>query len=301
MPRALVAFALIFTLSLTANAQYPSNPVKPTTEKERIAAVEKRQELQASSSYQGIEATNIGPTIMSGRVVDMAIDPDDTKHFFVAYATGGVWETKNNGQSFTPVFDDNGYTIHCGALAVNWVEKILYVGTGEANSSRSSYAGFGIFKCNFSINDPQVWQLWENLGLTATQHISRIILHPTDNRTLYVAAMGSLFSPNKDRGVYKTIDGGKTWKQVLYIDENTSAVDLEIDPKNPNRLYAAMWQKTRRAWNFWEGGKNSGVHISEDGGETWSKPGGFPAGKNIGRIGLSVSGATIYALIDNQE
>ena len=301
MPRALVVFALIFTLSITANAQYPSNPVKPTTEKERIAAVEKRQELQASSSYRGIEATNIGPSIMSGRVVDMAIDPDDTKHFFVAYATGGVWETKNNGQSFTPVFDDNGYTIHCGALAVNWVQKILYVGTGEANSSRSSYAGFGIFKCDFSIDDPQVWQLWENLGLTATQHISRIILHPTDNRILYVATMGSLFSPNKDRGVYKTIDGGKTWKQVLYIDENTSAVDLEIDPKNPNRLYAAMWQKTRRAWNFWEGGKNSGVHISEDGGETWTKSGGFPAGENIGRIGLSVSGATIYALIDNQE
>jgi len=282
-------------------AQYPSNPVKPTNEKERLDAVQQREELQKKSSYLGIEATNIGPTIMSGRVVDMAIDPYDTKHFFVAYATGGVWETKNNGQSFTSVFDDNGYTIHCGALAVNWVEKVIYVGTGEANSSRSSYAGFGVFKCDFSINDPQVWKFWECLGLTATQHISRIILHPTKTNIIYVASMGSLFSPNKERGIYKTIDGGKTWKQTLFVDENTSAIDLEIDPTNSNRLYAAMWQKERRAWNFWEGGKNSGVHISEDGGDTWNKSASFPSGENIGRIGLSASGNSIYALLDNQE
>jgi photosystem II stability/assembly factor-like uncharacterized protein len=301
MLKQLIAFTLLLLLGIKTNAQYPTNPVKPTPEKDRLDAVEQRAKLQASSSYLGIEATNIGPTIMSGRVVDMAIDPYDTKHFFVAYATGGVWETKNNGQSFTSVFDENGYTIHCGALAVNWVEKIIYVGTGEANSSRSSYAGFGVFKCDFSINDPQVWKFWEHLGLAATQHISRIILHPKDDKIIYVAAMGNLFSPNKGRGVYKTIDGGNTWKQVLFIDENTSAVDLEIDPTNSNRLYAAMWQKGRRAWNFWEGGVNSGVHISEDGGETWHKSATFPSSEKIGRIGLAVSGNTIYTLIDNQE
>ncbi|MDB4107778.1 glycosyl hydrolase, partial [Bacteroidia bacterium] len=300
MLRQLMAFVLLLLLSIASNAQYPTNPVKPSSEKERLAAVERRAELQTTSSYLGIEATSIGPTIMSGRVVDMAIDQYDTRHFFVAYATGGVWETKNNGQSFIPVFDANKYTIHCGALAVNWIEKIIYVGTGEANSSRSSYPGYGVFKCDFSIADPQLWKNWENIGLASTQHISRIVLSPTDNKTIYVATMGSLFSPNKDRGVYKTIDGGNTWKQTLYIDNNTSAVDLEIDPKNPKRLYAAMWQKSRRAWNLWEGGLNSGVHISEDGGETWTKSKGFPTSKNIGRIGLSVSGNTIYALIDNQ-
>ena len=175
------------------------------------------------------------------------------------------------------------------------------MGTGEANSSRSSYAGFGVFKCDFSINDPQVWKFWEYLGLAATQHISRIILHPTKSNVIYVASMGSLFSPNKERGIYKTIDGGKTWKQTLFVDENTSAIDLELDPINSNRLYAAMWQKGRRAWNFWEGGKNSGVHISEDGGDSWSKSASFPSGENIGRIGLSASGNSIYALLDNQE
>lgn len=301
MLKHLLALTLLIAIGIDASAQYPSNPVKPTTEKDRLAAIEQRAKLQATSAYLGIEATNIGPTIMSGRVVDMAIDPYDTKHFFVAYATGGVWETKNNGQSFNPIFDDNKYTIHCGALAVNWVTKIIYVGTGEANSSRSSYAGFGVFKCDFNMEDPHTWEQWENIGLTGSHHISRIVLHPTDNSTIYVAAMGSLFSPNKDRGIYKTVNGGKNWKQALYVDENTSAVDLELDPKNPNRLYAAMWQKTRRSWNFWEGGKNSGVHISEDGGETWSKSESFPSGDNIGRIGLSVSGNTIYALIDNQQ
>jgi photosystem II stability/assembly factor-like uncharacterized protein len=301
MHRKTFALSVILLCGFGSLAQYPSNPVKPTNEKERLDAVQQREELQKKSSYLGIEATNIGPTIMSGRVVDMAIDPYDTKHFFVAYATGGVWETKNNGQSFTSVFDDNGYTIHCGALAVNWVEKVIYVGTGEANSSRSSYAGFGVFKCDFSINDPQVWKFWEYLGLAATQHISRIILHPTKSNVIYVASMGSLFSHNKERGIYKTIDGGKTWKQTLFVDENTSAIDLELDPINSNRLYAAMWQKGRRAWNFWEGGKNSGVHISEDGGDSWSKSASFPSGENIGRIGLSASGNSIYALLDNQE
>jgi photosystem II stability/assembly factor-like uncharacterized protein len=301
MLKQLIALGLLLILGIKINAQYPSNPVKASSEKERIAAVEQRAKLKANSPYLGIEAQSIGPTIMSGRVVDMAVSPYDTKHFFVAYATGGVWETKNNGQSFTPIFDDNGYTIHCGALAVNWIEKIIYVGTGEANSSRSSYAGFGVFKCDFSIDGPDVWKQWENIGLPASHHISRIILHPSDNRVIYVAAMGSLFSPNKDRGVYKSTDGGNIWKQILYVDENTSAVDLEIDPNDPNKLYAAMWQKTRRAWNFWEGGKNSGVHISEDGGDTWNKSASFPSGENIGRIGLSINGSGIYALVDNQE
>ncbi|PCJ64616.1 MAG: glycosyl hydrolase [Bacteroidetes bacterium] len=297
-------FAFGFALLLFCQfsiAQYPSNPVKSTSTKERIAAVNARKELINNSAYRGIEAVNIGPTIMSGRVVDVAVNPNNTLHFFVAYATGGVWETVNNGQSFTPVFDDNGYTLHCGALAVDWKNTIIYVGTGEANSSRSSYAGFGIFKCQFGFNDFQKWQLWKNIGLKGTQHISRIITHPTDSKTLFVCAMGNLFSPSKERGVYKTIDGGDTWKQILYIDENTSAVDLEMNPENPNLLVAAMWQKSRRAWNFWESGTNSGIYTSMDGGDNWNESIAFPQNEFIGRIGLSISGNTIYALVDNQE
>jgi len=251
----------LLLLSLKVNAQYPKNPIKPSSKLERLQAIEQRKDLVKNSMYLGIDATNIGPTIMSGRVVDVAIDPYDSKHFFVAYATGGVWETKNNGHSFYPVFDENGYTTNCGALAVNWVEKIIYVGTGEANSSRSSYPGYGVFKCDFSINSPSVWKNWENIGLIATQHISRILLHPTNNKTIYVAAMGNLFSPNPERGVYKTTNGGNSWTKTLYVDSNTSAVDIELHPKNPSKLVAAMWQKSRRGWNFWEGGSSSGVYI----------------------------------------
>ena len=296
-----ILIGIVMLISFYSHAQYPANPVEPSSNEERIAAIAARKSLNASSSYLGIAATSIGPTIMSGRVVDMAIDPQNSIHFFVAYATGGVWETKNNGQSFSPIFDSNGYTANCGALAVNWENKILYVGTGEANSSRSSYAGYGIFKYTFEINGPQSTQEWENIGLSSTQHISRIILHPKDPNIIYVAAMGNLFSPNKERGIYKTTDGGKTWKQTLYIDENTSAIDIEIHPNNPNKLVAAMWQKSRRAWNFWEGGEKSGVYISSDGGTTWERSAAFPSGEHIGRTGLSVSGNTLYALIDNQK
>ena len=301
MPRNNLFLTLIFSLCYAfAIAQYPANPVTESSVYERLDAIEVRNELIQTSNYSGVEAQNIGPTIMSGRVVDMAIDPANPIHFFVAYATGGVWETKNNGQSFSPIFDTNGYTNNCGAIAVNWSTKVIYVGTGEANSSRSSYPGYGVFACRFNAGKND-WKGWKNIGLQATHHISKIVVHPLDTNMLWVAAMGNLFSANEERGVYKTTDGGENWKQVLYVDENTSAVDLELHQSNPNVLAAAMWQKTRRAWNFWESGEHSGVFISSDGGDTWTKSEAFPNGEHIGRIGLSSSGNRLYALLDNQQ
>ncbi len=301
MPRNNLFLTLIFSLCYAfAIAQYPANPVTESSVYERLDAIEVRNELIQTSNYSGVEAQNIGPTIMSGRVVDMAIDPANPIHFFVAYATGGVWETKNNGQSFSPIFDTNGYTNNCGAIAVNWSTKVIYVGTGEANSSRSSYPGYGVFACRFNAGKND-WKGWKNIGLQATHHISKIVVHPRDTNMLWVAAMGNLFSANEERGVYKTTDGGENWKQVLYVDENTSAVDLELHQSNPNVLAAAMWQKTRRAWNFWESGEHSGVFISSDGGDTWTKSEAFPNGEHIGRIGLSSSGNRLYALLDNQQ
>lgn len=297
MNRITSSVLLLFLASIIW-AQYPKNPVDPSLAKDRIAAAEQRIKHTEQSIYTSIPAQNIGPTIMSGRVVDMAVNPSNTKHFFVAYATGGVWETKNSGQSFTPIFDENGYTNNCGALAVDWENQIIYVGTGEANSSRSSYAGYGVFKSSFKSNTYQ----WEHVGLEATQHIGRILIHPRNKNVLYVAALGNLFSPNKERGVYKSIDGGKNWNKVLFISENTGVIDVEFNPKNSDELIAAAWDKGRRAWNFWESGPQSGIYISKDGGENWKKSSAFPQGESVGRIGLATSNnGTLYAFLDNQD
>lgn len=236
---------------------------------------------------------------MSGRVVDLDVNPVDPTEFYVAYATGGLWHTVNNGQSFAPVFDSTDI-ITIGDVAVNWANKIIWVGTGEVNASRSTYAGLGVYKSN---NNGKTWQ-W--LGLPESHHIGKIQLHPTDANIAWVAALGHLYSPNKERGVYKTTDGGATWKQTLYVDENTGCVDLDINPASPNELYAAMWYKTRKAWNFEESGKSSGIYKSSNGGDSWelvsTATSGFPSGDGVGRIGLAVypqKPNIVYAVVDN--
>ncbi len=275
--------------------------LRPSTAAERMNGLQKRKLLEDSSVLKNIKFRNIGPSIMSGRVVDVDVNPADPTEFYVAYASGGLWHSTNNGQSLVSIFDkENVITI--GDIAVNWQTKTIWVGTGEANSSRSSYAGIGVYK---SSDEGKTWQY---LGLPESQHIGKIILHPSDDNTAWVAALGHLYSANKERGVYKTTDGGKTWKQTLYVDDNTGAVDMDINPKNPDELYAAMWYRTRRAWNFEEGGKSSGMYKSLDGGNTWkhiSTPGsGFPTGDGIGRIGVAVYAGNpniVYATVDNQD
>jgi hypothetical protein len=193
-------------------------------------------------------------------------------------------------------------TSFIGDIAVNWntQARILWVGTGEANSSRSSYAGTGVFKTTDN------GKTWQYTGLPESHHIGKIQLHPSNPDIVWVAALGHLYSPNKERGVYKTTDGGKTWKQTLFVDDNTGAVDLDLNPLNPNEVYAAMWYKTRRAWKFEESGRSSGIYKSTDGGENWklvSGPGsGFMTGDKIGRIGITVfpkNPNIVYAVVDN--
>ena len=255
------------------------------------------------SDLSGYKATNIGPTVFSGRVSDLAVDPNDPSHFYVAYASGGLWETKNNGASFEPLFDSE-VVMTIGAIAVNWESGDIWVGTGEVNSSRSSYAGVGVYKSS------DLGQSWTYLGLPESHHIGRIILHPDDRNTAWIAVLGHLYTDNPERGVYMTSDGGESWEQTLAINDRTGVVDLTLDSTAPNTLYAAAWERDRKAWNFTESGSGSGIYKSTDGGRNWTKVttgnSGFPTGTGVGRIGLSsVAGqgnnSVLYALLDNYD
>jgi photosystem II stability/assembly factor-like uncharacterized protein len=266
---------------------------------ERLSSLQARAALQEKSLLKDVGFRNIGPSIMSGRVVDLEANPANPAEIYVAYATGGLWHSLNNGQSFTPIFDSE-VVIGIGDIAVNWKTGELWVGTGEVNSSRSSYAGVGVYK---SADNGKTWQY---LGLPESHHIGKIQLHPTDPNTAWVAVLGALYSANKNRGVYKTTDGGKTWKQTLFVDDKTGAVEMEINPSNPDELLAAAWYRTRSAWNFEEGGKTSGIYHSKDGGDSWklvSGPSsGFPQGDGIGRIGIAYAPSkpsVVYAVLDN--
>lgn len=242
---------------------------------------------------------NIGPSIMSGRVVDLDVNPENPNEFYVAYASGGLWYTANNGTSFTPLMD-NSPTLNIGDIAVDWSSGLIWVGTGENNSSRSSYAGIGMLKST------DQGKTWEHMGLSDTQHIGRVIINPNNNQEVLVAALGHLYTENEERGLYKTTDGGKTWSKTLSIDSDTGIIDLEAVPGDFNTMYASSWQRSRKAWNFVESGKGSGIWKSTDAGSTWSlisgADSGFPQGEGVGRIGLAVYDSnTTYVVLDNQD
>ncbi len=271
--------------------------IRATTPNQRNKAFRQRQMLHKKGLFHDLSFRCVGPVVMSGRVVEIQPSPQDPYAFYVAYATGGLWKTENTGMRFTPLFE-NQNAAAIGALAVDTHDpNTLWVGTGEANSARSHYSGTGIYKTTDG------GTTWQCMGLQDSHHIGRILIHPNDSNTLWVAAMGHLYTPNKQRGVFLTRDGGKTWKNTLYTNPTTGAIDITIDPANPDILYAAMWEKTRRTWNIDESGIHSGIYKSTDGGATWKELEGFPQGQHIGRIGLAVAPnnpSVIYALLDNQ-
>jgi photosystem II stability/assembly factor-like uncharacterized protein len=256
-----------------------------------------KKQLEKSSLVKNINFTNIGPTVMSGRVVDVDVNPNNTTEFYVGYASGGLWYTNNNGTTFTPVLDTSN-TQNIGDIAVDWNSETLWVGTGEKNSSRSSYAGIGILKST------DKGKTWANVGLLDSHHTSRILINPNNTDEVVIGIIGHLYSSNEERGVFKTSDGGKTWSKTLYIDENTGIIDVAVAPENFNIMYAASWERERKAWNFDGDGKNSAIYKSTDAGTSWTKiadKSGFPTGEGVGRIGLAVFNAnTVYALHDSQ-
>ncbi|MCK0131142.1 glycosyl hydrolase [Flavobacteriaceae bacterium F08102] len=254
-------------------------------------------QAQAQSLVKNIPFKNIGPSIMSGRVVDLDVNPDKPSEFYVAYASGGLWYTNNNGTSFTSI-TENAPTQNMGDIAVEWNSGTIYIGTGESNSSRSSYAGIGILKSTDN------GKTWTNIGLPNSQHIGRMVIHGDNPNHLVVGVIGNLYSSNKERGIYLTKDGGKTWTQTLFINEHTGVIDISASPTNPDILYAAAWERSRKAWDFKGNGPNSGIYKSTDGGATWKKLAvrGFPTTSGVGRIGLSAfNDKIVYAFLDNQD
>ena len=254
---------------------------------------------QSPDPFKSISFRELGPTRQGGRFVDFAVVESTPRIFYAASATGGVYKTENSGHSFVQVFDKAG-TASVGAVAVSQSNPdVLYVGTGEGNNSRSMYYGDGVYKST------DAGKTWTNVGLKDSQHIGRILVHPTDPNTVYVAAAGHLYSENEERGLYKTIDGGKTWTKSLAIKSASGnavgVVDVAMDPKNPLVLYAATYDKVRKPYSFAPGGPASGLYKTMDGGKKWTRlEGGLPAGP-LGRIGITISRQdpnTVYAIVE---
>jgi photosystem II stability/assembly factor-like uncharacterized protein len=255
------------------------------------------EHLLAAFSYR-----NLGPFRMGARVSDIAVPSkpgmDHLYTFYVSFWTGGLWKTTNNGTTFDPVFDNQGsFAIGDVTLAPSNPD-IVWVGTGDAFTSRSSYAGDGVYKSTDGA------KTWTKMGLGDTHHIARIAIHPMTPDVVYVAAMGHLYSDNAERGVFKTTDGGRTWRKVLYVNERVGVIDLVMDPRHPATLYAATYDKQRLPWQIVNGGPGSGIYKTTDAGEHWTKlTNGLPSGR-IGRIGLDIYLANpeiLYAVIENEN
>jgi photosystem II stability/assembly factor-like uncharacterized protein len=248
-----------------------------------------------SSVYSGLKFRSIGPAVTSGRVIAFAVDPTDRKKYYVAVASGGVWKTVNAGTTWTPVFENEG-SFSIGAIAMDPKNpSTIWVGTGEYNAQRSVAYGDGVYRSDDG------GKSWKNMGLKTSEHIGRIVVDPRDSNVVFVAAQGPLWAPGGERGLYKTTDGGKTWKAVIPGTENTGATDVAIAPNNPDIMYAAMWQRRRHFFTMIAGGPESAMYRSVDGGNTWTKVrSGLPSG-DTGRIGISVSPAdtnVVYAVVE---
>ena len=248
-----------------------------------------------SKTFSGLKFRNIGPAFTSGRIADIAIHPDNENVWYVAVGSGGVWKTHNSGTTWTPIFD-NQSSFSIGAITIDPSNPhTIWVGTGENVGGRHVAFGDGVY---VSYDDGASWK---NMGLKNSEHLSKIIVHPEDSNTIWVASQGPLWTSGGERGIYKSVDGGQTWTRTLGDAEWIGATDLLIDPRNPNLLYAATWQRHRTVAGYLGGGPGSGLHKSTDGGETWTKlVNGIP-NSNLGKIGLAISPFNpdvIYAAIE---
>src|SRR5215510_8854896 len=303
---AVCALALI-TVTLGALAVHAENPASQQTPAATQSPAPARSvstptptptpiNWSSDPMLKGFVFRGIGPASMGGRIDDITCVDNNSYICYVGFATGGVWKTTNNGTTFTPVFDTYA-TASIGDIAIAPSNPdIVWVGTGEANNRQSSSFGDGIYKST------DAGKTFTRMGLQDSQTIARIVIDPKEANTVYVAVLGHLFGPNKERGIYKTTDGGKTWANVKFIDEDTGFTDIVIDPSDTKTLYAASYQRRRTSWGFNGGGAGSGIWKTVDAGKTWKKleGGGLPEGL-LGRIGIDLARSnpnTIYAQME---
>ena len=269
-----------------------------TDAKTRMASWDRHLELKSASPFKDLAWRAVGPAFCGGRIQTIAVHPSRPWVLYVAAGSGGVWKSENNGLTWTPIFDDES-TFSIGEIAIAPSNPdIVWVGTGEILMARSSYAGTGVFKST------DAGKTWRNMGLRDTQHIGRVLIDPKDPETVYVAAIGHLFSTNAERGLFKTTDGGRTWSKVLYVSERVAVIDAEMDPTDSRILYATAWERDRKPWGHEVAGPGSGLYKSVDAGRTWTRlGGGLPSGPTLGRIGIEIAPSNpkvLYALLDNE-
>src|SRR5579863_7109941 len=312
--KAFAIFVLVLAVSLSTpldlRAQNQGAPSAPASKKEAKREQKKEEKKEegkqdepkeekkagmTADTLSGLKFRSIGPGVASGRVMSIAVNPKNKFEYYVGVASGGVWKTVNDGTTWTPVFDGEG------SYSIGWVtidpndSSVVWVGSGESNSQRSVSYGDGVYR---SVDGGKSW---ENLGLKKSEHVGRVVIDPRDSKVVYVAAEGPLWGPGADRGLYKSVDGGKTWKVVLTISENTGVADVAIDPSNPDIVYATAYQRRRHVWTLIDGGPESAIYKSTDAGATWNKlKSGLPS-VDMGRIGLAVSPAdpnVVYAAVE---
>ena len=300
---ALTVISLFLLLSLSVVAQEPPRPpaspsptpaTSPSATPTPEASPTPRDPF-STPTFNGLRLRSIGPAFTSGRVVGFAVDPTNVSRYYVAVASGGVWKTVNAGITWTPVFDNEGsYSI--GVITLDPKNPLtVWVGTGENNSQRSVSYGNGVYKSDDG------GRTWKNVGLKTSEHIGRIAIDPKDSNIVYVASQGPLWGPGGERGLFKTTDGGKNWKNILNISENTGVTDVVIDPNDPNTIYCASYQRRRHFYTLINGGPESAIYKSTDAGATWNKlRAGLPT-VEFGRIGLAISPVdsnVIYATVE---
>lgn len=268
----------------------------PSTYKNQKEAWNEHQSMRESTPFKGVSWRNVGPVVQGGRAVDV-VRPSDQPHVvYVGYASGGVWKSINNGLTFEPITDHLPSQI-VGSLAIDPNDSnTLWLGTGENNSSRSSYGGMGVYKSN------DAGKTWAYMGLGDSDRIGRILVDPKDSNRIYVAALGKLYTQGGQRGLYRSVDGGETWETLINGDGWTGFIDVARSKNGV--FYASAWERSRRAWNFVEGGEGSGIYKSSDNGDSWQRlTNGLPQSKHTGRMGLTVSVSqpdTLYVSVDNQ-
>ncbi len=259
---------------------WPAGDIEPAA---LDRALSQARTLDAEGSRLRSSWTQAGPSNIGARVTDLAVHPTDPDLVYAAMASGGVFRSSDGGASWDAVFDDQAI-LPVGAIALDpQAPETVYVGTGEANAASLSFFGRGVFKSDDGGEN------WEHLGLEATRYIGRIVVDPTNSMRVYLAASGKLFGTNPERGVYRSLDAGASWERVHALTDSTACIDLAIDPQNPQRLYAAMWERVRGLTYRRSGGPSSGIWRSEDGGDSWQElTSGLPGGSDVGRIGISV-------------